>query len=116
MLQAIARYAPAVAALGALIGNSVGLAAEPESRTEMPSVTVRYADLDLNTPAGVEALYGRLRAAARAVCNVDERRPLVEVMAAKSCYLQVLGTAVDDAKLPTLTALYRAGNGRAGRS
>jgi UrcA family protein len=116
MLKAIATLAPAVAALGALISGSVGMAAETQSRADIPSVTVRYTDLDLNTPAGVEALYGRLRAASRAVCNVDERRPLAEVMAAKSCYLQVLGAAVDDAKLPTLTALHRAGNGHAGRS
>jgi UrcA family protein len=57
-----------------------------------------------------------LRAAARAVCNVDERRPLVEAMAAKRCYDQVLGTAVDDARLPTLTALHHGESGRAGRS
>jgi UrcA family protein len=116
MFKGIARHAPAVAALGALICSSVGVAAETETRSDIPSVTVRYGDLDLNTPAGVEVLYARLRAASKAVCHVDERRPLAETMAAKSCYLQVLGTAVDDAKLPTLTALYRAGNGRAGRS
>jgi UrcA family protein len=116
MLKTIARCAPAVAALGALISSSAGMAAETESRAGIPSVTVRYADLDLNTAAGVEVLYARLRAASRAVCNVDERRPLVEAMAAKSCYVQVLGTAVDAAKLPTLTALYRSGDGRAGRS
>jgi len=114
MFKDIARYAPAVAALGALISSSVGVAAETESRVDIPSVTVRYADLDLNTPAGVGVLYSRLRAAARAVCNVDERRPLVETMAAKRCYDQVLGTAVDDARLPTLTALHESG--RAGRS
>ena len=116
MFTAITRHAPAIAAFGALISGSAGVAAETDSRADIPSVTVRYADLDLNTSAGVEVLYARLRAASRAVCNVEERRPLVEVMAAKSCYLQVLGTAVDEAKLPTLTALYRVENGRAGRS
>jgi UrcA family protein len=116
MLKAIARSALAVAALGALVSGSVGVAAETETRADLPSVTVRYADLDLNTPAGVETLYSRLRAAAREVCNVDERRPLVEVMAARRCYDQVLGTAVDDAKLPTLTALHHVESGRAGRS
>src|SRR5215471_8477062 len=116
MFKVIARHAPAVAALGALIGGSVGVAAETDSRADIPSVTVRYADLDLNTPAGVETLYSRLRAASRAVCNVDERRSLVEVMAAKSCYRQVLATAVNDANLPTLTTLHRVESGRAGRS
>jgi UrcA family protein len=117
MFRTIARYAPAVAALGALACGSLGVAAETvETGVNIANVTVRYTDLDLNTGAGVEQLYARLRAASRSVCNVGERRSLAEAMAAKSCYHQVLGTAVDDAKLPTLAALHRAESGRAGRS
>ena len=117
MFKAIAKYAPAVVALGALTNGSFGVAAQTADRdANVPSVTVRYTDLDLNTPAGVEALYSRLRAASRSVCNVGERQPLVDAMAAKSCYSRVLGTAVDNAQLPTLTALHRAEGGRARRS
>jgi len=117
MFRTILKYAPAVAALGALTCGSLGVAAETvESGVNIANVTVRYADLDLNTPAGVEELYARLRAASRSVCNVDERRSLAEAMAAKNCYRQVLGAAVDDAKLPTLAALHRTERGRAGRS
>ena len=117
MFKVIAKYAPAVAALGALSSVSFGAVAETAERSaDLPSVTVRYADLNLNTPAGVETLYSRLRTASRALCNVDERRSLVEVMAAKSCYRQVLATAVNDANLPTLTTLHRVESGRAGRS
>src|SRR5215471_2143359 len=103
MFKVIAKYALAVAALGALSSVSFGAVAETAERNaELPSVTVRYADLDLNTPAGVEELYARLRIASRSLCNVGERQSLVEAMAAKSCYRQVLGAAVDNAKLPTL--------------
>ena len=117
MFRTIARCAPAFAALGAVMCGSLGVAAETVERgVNIANVTVRYTDLDLNTPAGVEELYARLRAASRSVGNVGERRPLAEAMAAKGCYRQVLGAAVDDAKLPTLAALHRAESGRAGRS
>jgi UrcA family protein len=117
MFKVIAKYAPALAALGALTSGSFGVAAQTAERAaEIPSVTVRYADLNLNTPAGVEALYARLRAASRSVCNVGDGRALIDAMAAKSCYRQVLGTAVDNAKLPTLTALHRSESGRERRS
>jgi UrcA family protein len=117
MFKVIARYAPAVAAVGVLTSGSFGVNAQTVERAaEIRSVTVRYVDLNLNTPAGVEALYARLRAAARSVCNVGEGRALVNAMASKSCYRQVLGTAVDDAKLPTLTALHRVESGRERRS
>jgi UrcA family protein len=117
MFKAIAKYAPAVAALGALTSGSFGVIAETtDTSANIRSVTVRYVDLDLNTPAGVEELYARLRTASRSVCNVGERQSLVQAMAAKSCYTQVLGAAVDEAKLPTLTALHHADSGRPGRS
>jgi UrcA family protein len=117
MFRTIAKYAPAVAALGALTCASLGVAAETvEKGVNIANVTVRYTDLDLNTPSGVEELYSRLRAASRSVCNVGERRSLAEAMAAKSCYRQVLGAAVEEAQLPTLAALHRSESGRAGRS
>jgi len=117
MFRTIAKYAPAAAAFAALTCGALGVAAETVARSvNIANVTVRYADLDLNTPAAIDELYARLRAASRSVCNVGERRSLAEAMAAKSCYAQVLGAAVDDAKLPTLAALHRAESGRARRS
>jgi UrcA family protein len=117
MFKIVARYAPAIAAFGVLASGSFGVNAQAaEPAAEAPSVTVRYTDLDLNTPAGVEALYARLRTASRSVCKVGEARALIDAMAAKSCYRQVLGAAVDDAKLPTLTALHRVESTRERRS
>lgn len=113
MFKVIARYAPAVAAFGVLTTGSFGLTAHgAELAAETPSVTVRYNDLNLNTPAGVEALYSRLRAAAREVCDVREQRPLAEAIEAKTCYRRVLGAAVDEVKLLTLNARQDAESGR----
>jgi UrcA family protein len=104
MFRVREKFALAVVALGALTSGSFGVAAQTAERAaDIPSVTVRYDDLNLNTPAGVDALYARLRAAARQVCNVGQGRSLIDQIAAKACYRQALGTAVDDAKLPTLT-------------
>jgi UrcA family protein len=117
MFRVIAKYAPVIAAFGVLTSGSFGVNAQPTERAaELPSATVRYADLNLNTRAGVQALYARLRTASRSVCGVGERRALVETIAAKTCYREVLANAVTNAKLPTLTALHRTESGRTGRS
>jgi UrcA family protein len=44
---------------------------------EAPSVTVRYHDLNLNSPEGVASLYGRIHAAALDVCRQAEGPQLV---------------------------------------
>jgi UrcA family protein len=115
MFKVIARYAPVAVAFGVLTSGSFAANVQgAEAAAQIPSVTVSYADLNLNTPAGVEALYARLRAASRSVCNVGQRRALVDVMASRSCYSQVLGTAVGNANLPTLTARHRIESAREG--
>ena len=77
MFKAIARYAPALAVFGMLTSGSFAANAQrAEAAAQIPSVTVNYADLNLNTPAGVDALYARLRAASRSVCDVGQRRAL----------------------------------------
>jgi UrcA family protein len=44
---------------------------------ETPSVTVRYHDLNLNSPEGIANLYGRIHAAAAVVCKSVEGPQLV---------------------------------------
>jgi UrcA family protein len=44
---------------------------------EAASVTVRYHDLNLNSPEGIASLYGRIRAAAVDVCKLMEGPQLV---------------------------------------
>jgi len=117
MLRVIVRLAPAVAALGILTSVSFGVSAlQAEQAVELPTVTVRYADLNLNTPAGVEVLYARLRAASRSVCRVGDAQGLNDKLAEQRCYRDVLAAAVENAHLPTLTALHATGSARERRS
>jgi UrcA family protein len=58
------------AALALLIcGAEAALFVTAASAAEVHSISVRYADLDLDRPAGVARLYGRIRAAADNVCS-----------------------------------------------
>jgi UrcA family protein len=115
MFKRVARYAPVVAAFGVLTSGAFAANAQrAEAAAPMPSIAVSYEDLNLNTPSGVDALYARLRAASRSVCNVGQSRGLVGVMASKDCYRQVLETAVGNANLPTLTARHRIETARQG--
>ena len=70
---------------------------------DVRSETVKFTDLNLNTAAGVEALYGRIHAAARRVCE----QPAGELMAARSCMTKAESEAIKKVNEPLLTALYQ---------
>jgi UrcA family protein len=57
----------------ALTALSLVAIATPAS-AETQSVSVKYADLDLSSPAGMGALEGRIEAAARKICGRTEVR------------------------------------------
>lgn len=116
MPKLITKYAPALAAFGVLTSSSFAVnaqnashAAERPSVAEIPSVAVRYADLNLSTPAGVEVLYARLRSAAREVCNVREKQALAQTIESKTCYERAFGAAVNKVTALAPFALDRAG-------
>src|ERR1700761_244210 len=56
-----------VAALG-VASLAIGAHAD-ESLADVPARTVHYSDLNLNTPAGAEVLYKRIRMTAEEVCG-----------------------------------------------
>mgnify|MGYP002785721973 FL=1 len=100
----------AVLLLGALTtlpltAQSADTSAAPAERS---SIDVRYADLNLAHPAGAQALYGRLRSAARQLCRHDYTpSDLYRRVARKDCYDRTLDDAVngvDDAQLKGLHA------------
>jgi UrcA family protein len=71
------------------------------------TVTVRYADLDLNTSEGIAALYERLQRAARNVCRYyDGRGSLTNVRVLRACYERALAAAVGDVDLEGLNSVY----------
>ena len=71
-------------------------------------VTVRFDDLNLEQPAGVAALYRRVRLAAKHVCDGSERpgSPIISVEL-RACVAQAVERAVVSVDRPALTAYHR---------
>jgi UrcA family protein len=68
---------------------------------------VRYDDLRIEARAGAKALYGRVRAAAKAVCGNASSRLLGEHMDALECRREALAAAVDKIGSVQLAAIAR---------
>jgi len=64
--------------------------------------------LDLSQPVGAQALYSRLKYAARVVCTHGMRVDLKPVTDENACYEKALGDAIRSVKLPLLTEVYLA--------
>jgi UrcA family protein len=65
--------------------------------------TVKFSDLNLSSPSGVEALYLRIHAAARRVCS----QPAGEWTSDQACVRKAEGEAIGKVNVPLLTALYQ---------
>lgn len=94
-----------VLAAGAAIGAVSGAHA---ATADAPALTVRYSDLNLATEQGSLILYGRIVAAARQVCVVDDLRDLRAFNAGKACREQAIARAVRDVNSPMLASVYAA--------
>jgi UrcA family protein len=76
---------------------------------EAPSVTVRYYDLNLNSPEGVASLYGRIHAAALDVCKQAEGAQLVNRVfwsEWNECVAHAVSNAVKDVHNEKLSTYY----------
>ncbi|HKZ73327.1 MAG TPA: UrcA family protein [Steroidobacteraceae bacterium] len=100
---------PWIIGLGALCFAVTALEAPANPADGEPrSVTVGFADLNLNSPEGAQALYRRISSAARTVCGLNSN-PLPAVrIAARQCYQEAIAGAVAKVDSQTLTALHRA--------
>jgi len=72
------------------------------------AVTVHYSDLNMNTEAGVAALYNRIRHAADQVCGKVDSRRLDEVAAAQACVDHSIASSVSAVANAQLTAVFTA--------
>ena|ERR1700723_1972502 len=70
---------------------------------EVRSERVKFQDLNVNTPEGVQALYGRIHGAAKRVCS--ESDPVMQA-AENACARKAEGNAVEKLNLSQLTAYY----------
>ena len=101
----IASRIPLALTTAALLALAVVSAhAEDQVRSE----TVRFPDLNVDTPAGAQALYGRIHAAAKRVCSDDAVLPH---LAAQSCARKAEARAVAQLALPQLTAYFQMKTG-----
>jgi UrcA family protein len=89
---------------------TVPVAAAPPSVAK--STEVRYGDLDLDSTAGVAALYSRLQVAAEKVCD-SRFRPGTFVVSAswRTCVADALTQAVAAVDSPAVTAYHAANTG-----
>jgi UrcA family protein len=90
----IATFLCAVLTTPALVSASVLV----EQQNNTRSVKVSYSDLNLNSPDGRVALYGRLKSAANDVCHSTYGRlTLGESLARKECVDESMGRALEAA-------------------
>lgn len=74
-----------------LVLGSGALQADP--KTETRTMAVSYADLNLSTPAGVQALHQRIQSAARTLCGSQHDRQLHMRRSARTCYRAAVADA-----------------------
>jgi UrcA family protein len=100
--RAILRRAALVTCLACLVAVSVAYA-EDDPRSE----TVKFTDLNVSTQAGAEALYARIHAAARRVCD----QPPGEEAAIGPCMRKTENETIAKISIPLLTAFYQRKTG-----
>ena len=86
--------------IAALVGYFV--AATATGIDDVPSVVVRYADLDLATDHGVRVLYARIAQAASAVCPDVPESDLHALALSRACQQQAIARAVRAVNSPLL--------------
>jgi UrcA family protein len=82
-----------------------------DSNLEPHSITVRYEDLNANSPRGAAMLYTRIRIAAETVCgDLGSSRSLVLLSRYASCVHGAISAAVASVNSPAVTG-YAAARG-----
>jgi UrcA family protein len=76
--------------------------ADVDLRTE----AVEFQDLNVNTSAGAQVLYGRIRAAANRVCASNLSGDRFARLGGAKCAREAAARAVEHLDLPALTAYY----------
>jgi UrcA family protein len=99
----------ALAAVVAL-GLSTAAAYAGEAN-DVPTRTVRYADLDLNTQKGVTVLYNRIRQAAEDVCGYEHVQPLAQAAPVMACVDRAVASSVQAVNNARLTGVYDSRKG-----
>jgi UrcA family protein len=92
------------------LGSALSVPASADTG-DIPSVTVKFADLDISRPAGATKLYGRIQGAAKLVCSAYDRSDFAAQANFKACVSDAIGRAVAKVESPALNMVYRAKTG-----
>jgi UrcA family protein len=96
-----------LATVAALCLSSAAISAyADETGKDVPTVTVRYSDLNLGTQAGAKVLYSRIRYAAEQVCGNPDWRQRFESAAVKACIDRAISSSVHSVNNARLTSVY----------
>jgi len=102
-------------ALTCLTGAALALSATAMAGTPsadpfapVPSVKVRYDDLNLASERGTTVLYQRITNAAKRVCPEEFSRDLTSVDVSRACQAKAIARAVQDVHSPKLALLHEA--------
>jgi UrcA family protein len=93
----------AFAGVSSLLLTELSIAAADD---DAPSVTVRFHDLNLNSPEGVASLYGRIQRAADQVCHSLKSRDLERESYWNDCFNHAVANAVRSANNAPLSAYH----------
>jgi UrcA family protein len=105
-LQIINR--PFVAYCTAILLASVLVVPNALADEQLRTETVKFQDLNVGTPAGVEAIYRRIHSAALRVCSQND--PVMQA-AVLACARSAEAKAIEKVNQPSLTAYYRMKTG-----
>ena len=108
----VARRIAFVVLAAAPITMLASVAPAHESADAPAHMTVSYADLNLNSDAGIAVLYKRLRHAARQVCGDMDPTSLARGLETMKCINNAMSQAVAQVNSPLLTSLYEAKTGK----
>jgi UrcA family protein len=92
------------------LGTAALCAASVQAAEDVPSKTVRFADLNITTEAGAKVLYSRIRAAAQDVCHDSSGGDPIQRLGVSACIAKAIDKAVRDVNSPVLSSL-RFGSG-----
>jgi UrcA family protein len=91
MFQSKIRYLAAVAT--AVLAVAANAGTPTQMNGSVPSLTVRYDDLDLTTQQGIAILHRRIRYAASQVCPLTVSADLGQIARAHACQNQAIERA-----------------------
>jgi UrcA family protein len=108
MISVTRRISLGGSALVSALLRAAGTAGAADRTATSADIAVKFSQVQLNSEADAEALYKKLRSAARAVCddNAGGHRTLEVRARAEKCTSQVLADAVRRIDQPMLSALH----------